>query len=225
MKNHQVDKFIFSSTAATYGEPEKIPIEERDPTLPTNPYGRSKLYIENMLADCETAHGLRSVSLRYFNAAGADPSGVIGEDHAPETHLIPLVLMAALGIKDRITVFGQDHPTPDGTCVRDYIHVSDLARAHIMALARLLAGEESATFNLGTGKGYSVRQVIDEARKVTGRDFPVAGGEKRPGDPPILVAHAERARQVLGWEPELSDLGTIIETAWGWAKNALAPPE
>ncbi len=192
MKAHGVDKFILSSTAAVYGEPKRIPIAEDDPTAPTNPYGRSKLFIEKILADCETAHGLRYASLRYFNAAGADPSGKIGEDHSPETHLIPIVLKAALGQAEHVRIFGTDWETPDGTCLRDYVHVSDLADAHILAAERLLDGGASAIYNLGCQTGYSVKEIIDLARKITA---------------------------ALGWRPRLQDPETIIATAWKWHKQ------
>jgi len=223
-----VRHFIFSSTAAVYGNPEYSPIDEAHPKLPINPYGRSKWMVEQMLEDFDHAHGLRAVCLRYFNAAGADPEGELGERHEPETHLIPLVLQAASGRRAAITVFGRDYPTADGTCVRDYIHVNDLATAHALALDYLLQGGASAAFNLGNGTGFSVQQVIDVAREVTARPVAIAGAQRsgttikvveaprRPGDPPILVADASRAREVLGWQPQLADLPTIIDHAWRW---------
>lgn len=214
-----VRHMVFSSTAAVYGEPVEMPITEDFPKAPTNNYGLSKLMFEQILTTYEKAYGLKSVSLRYFNAAGADPSGEIGEDHSPETHLIPLVLQAALGLRDQITVFGTDYPTPDGTCVRDYIHVTDLARAHILALEALAGGERDGVYNLGNGKGFSVREVIDVAREVSGCDIPVAEGERRPGDPAVLVAGSERAVRELGWRPKYNDLRTIVETAWKWHRE------
>lgn len=216
MVGQGVRQMVFSSTAAVYGEPEEMPVNEDFPKAPTNNYGLSKLVFEQLLATYEKAYGLKSISLRYFNAAGADPSGEIGEDHNPETHLIPLVLQAALGLRDKITVFGTDYPTPDGTCVRDYIHVNDLARAHILALEALAGGEPGGVYNLGNGRGFSVREVIDVAREVSGRDIPVAEGARRPGDPAVLVAGSERAIRGLGWQPKHHDLRTIVETAWKW---------
>jgi UDP-glucose 4-epimerase len=214
-----VRNFVLSSTAAVYGEPEKIPIEEGDRELPTNPYGRSKLFVEKILADMRTAHGLESVSLRYFNAAGADPSGKIGEDHEPESHLIPLVLEAAAGKRQNITVFGDDYDTPDGSCVRDYIHVNDLAEAHVLALEWMFEGNPSRIYNLGNGEGYSVREVIDVARAVTGNDIPVVAGERRAGDPARLVASSRKIIDELGFSPRFGELEKIIETAWNWHKN------
>jgi UDP-glucose-4-epimerase GalE len=211
-----IDEFIFSSTCATYGVPEGDSIPEDHPQSPINPYGSSKLMVERILRDFDVAHGLKSVALRYFNAAGADPEGEIGEDHDPETHLIPLVLDAALGRRENITVFGTDYPTPDGSCVRDYIHVSDLADAHVQALQWLLDGGQTDAMNLGTGSGFSVKEVIDMARSVTGCDIPVVLGDRRPGDPPYLVAAAGRAQSALGWKPEQSDMERIISTAWAW---------
>ena len=216
MLTHGIDRFIFSSTAATFGEPHYTPIDEAHPQAPINPYGRSKLFIEQVLSDMDRAHGLRSVCLRYFNAAGADPDGQLGERHDPETHLIPLVLQAASGRRPHIGVFGRDYDTPDGTCIRDYIHITDLCAAHALALRHLLAGGDSQNFNLGNGQGFSVQQVIDTARRVTGRDIPVVDGPRRPGDPARLVADARRARQVLGWQPAYPDIDTIIAHAWQW---------
>lgn len=219
MKRAGVSRIVFSSTAATYGEPERVPIDEYDRTLPTNAYGETKLAMERMIRWFDTAHGIRSVSLRYFNAAGAHESGQIGEDHRPETHLIPLVLQVALGQRDAISVFGDDYPTADGTCIRDYIHVSDLADAHVLALQRLRAGGESAVYNLGSGNGYSVREVIDVAREVTGHPIPVKQEARRAGDPAVLVASSQRAREELGWQPQREQLKSIIASAWQWHKS------
>ncbi|MDI6711245.1 MAG: UDP-glucose 4-epimerase GalE [Bacillota bacterium] len=211
-----VRRFIFSSTAAVYGEPEEVPITEEHPTRPVNVYGATKFVFEQILEWYDRAYGLRYVSLRYFNAAGADESGEIGEDHRPETHLVPIVLQAALGKRDKVTVFGDDYPTPDGTCVRDYIHVTDLAQAHVLALEALLAGRPSAVYNLGSERGHSVREVIETARRVTGREIPVETGPRRAGDPAVLVAGSARIRRELGWAPRCGDLETIVRTAWAW---------
>jgi len=216
MVANDVKRIVFSSTCATYGEPECIPIAETHPQQPINPYGASKLMVERMLADFGQAYGLRYIALRYFNAAGADPDGEIGEDHDPETHLIPLVLDAAAGLRDSITVYGEDYDTPDGTCIRDYIHVSDLADAHVLALQSLLRGDSSAVYNLGNGKGYSVSDVIDTARQVTGCEIPVVVGSRRAGDPDRLIGDASLIRARLGWQPDLGSLDSIIETAWHW---------
>lgn len=213
---HGIDKVVFSSTAATYGEPQSIPIVETDPTRPTNCYGETKLSMERMFYWTGVAHNLRFVSLRYFNACGAHISGQIGEDHNPETHLIPLILQAASGKRDHISIFGTDYDTVDGTCVRDYIHVTDLAQAHILAVRYLMDGNKSDIFNLGNGVGFTVRQVIDEARKVTGADFKVVEEGRRAGDPATLIASSDKAKSVLGWKPEYADLSKIIETAWKW---------
>jgi UDP-arabinose 4-epimerase len=218
LRAHGIDRFIFSSTCATYGYPHTDYLREDHPQQPINPYGQSKLMIERMLWDFEPAYGLRSIMLRYFNAAGADPQGRIGEDHEPETHLIPLVLDAALGRREHITVFGDDYATPDGTCIRDYIHVDDLANAHVLALQALLDGAPSAAYNLGNGAGFSVREVIDAARRATGRDIPETTGARRPGDPDRLVGDAGRIRAELGWTPRLAELDAIIATAWLWAR-------
>lgn len=215
MVRHNVLRFIFSSTAAVYGEPEEIPIVEDHPCRPTNPYGTSKLTVEQILSDCDAAHGLKSICLRYFNAAGADASGRIGEMHDPESHLIPLVLKSAIS-GSPIKVFGTDYPTPDGTCLRDYVHVTDLAQAHLLALHALMDGASSTAYNLGNSVGYSVRQVIDLAGQVTGRDISVIEDARRPGDPAVLVANAEKIKKALGWRPKYEDLETIIETAWKW---------
>ncbi|WP_319525768.1 UDP-glucose 4-epimerase GalE [uncultured Desulfosarcina sp.] len=216
MVRHSVKHFIFSSTAAVYGEPEAIPIIEDHPCIPTNPYGNTKLAVERMLADCDAAHDLKYVALRYFNAAGADGSGEIGEMHDPETHLIPIVLQAASGQRDHIQVFGTDYPTTDGTCIRDYVHVNDLAQAHLLALDALLEGAGSAVYNLGSSKGYSVREVIGKAEAVTGHKIPVMEAPRRAGDPAILIASSDRIKKELGWKPVYDDLGAIIESAWNW---------
>ena len=215
-------KIVFSSTCATYGIPEKLPLTEDHPQRPVNPYGETKVEVERMLAEFDGKHGLRSMSFRYFNAAGADPEGEIGEWHDPETHLIPLVLDAAIGKRDRVSIFGTDYPTPDGTCIRDYIHVSDLADAHVLGLERLDAGHSSEVFNLGNGTGFSVRQVIDTAERVTGRTIPRREEPRRDGDPPALVGSSEKARRVLGWSPRHADLETIVATAWGWHERRAA---
>jgi len=219
MKENSIRDFIFSSSCATYGEPVNIPISEDHPQIPINPYGRTKLMVEQILDDYHTAYGIRYVSLRYFNAAGADPDGEIGEDHNPETHLIPLVLQTALGQMDEISVFGDDYPTEDGTCIRDYIHVNDLAQAHLLALEGLLNNRGGGKYNLGNGDGNSVKHVIDVARKVTGRNIPSKIVERRVGDPAILIGSSEKAINELGWKPQLADLPTIIETAWRWHKE------
>ena len=215
MKNHGVKKIVFSSTAATYGEPEKQPIEETDRTEPTNPYGATKLAIEGMLKWCDRAYGIKYAALRYFNAAGANTDVGIGEDHNPESHLIPIVLQAALGKRDHVGIFGDDYPTPDGTCVRDYIHVRDLASAHLLALEYLDKGGESGSFNLGNGTGYSVKEIIDTARKVTGKPIPATVEPRRAGDPSVLIASNKKAQEVLGWKPERG-LEQIISDAWTW---------
>jgi UDP-glucose 4-epimerase len=216
MAESGVQCLVFSSTAAVYGEPVEVPIPEGHPTVPTNPYGATKLALEGAMRWYGEAYGLRSVSLRYFNAAGADPSGEIGEDHNPETHLIPLVLKAAAGLLPHLEIFGADYPTPDGTCIRDYIHVSDLAAAHVLALDALAAGAPSAVYNLGNGNGYSVLEVIQAAEEVVGRPINVRYGPRRPGDPASLVAGSARIMDKLGWQPRFADLKMIIETAWRW---------
>ncbi|HKY03152.1 MAG TPA: UDP-glucose 4-epimerase GalE [Burkholderiales bacterium] len=220
MARHKVLQFVFSSTAAVFGEPQRVPIDETHPQFPVNPYGASKLMVERMLADFEQAYGLRAVSLRYFNAAGADPQGRLGERHEPETHLIPLVLEAALGKRPHITVFGRDYDTADGTCIRDYIHIVDLCSAHLAALEYLNNGGATTAFNLGNGAGYSVDEVIRVAREITGKDIPVQYGERRPGDPARLVADSTRARAQLKWAPQYADLQTIIAHAWRWAADS-----
>ena len=219
MVKHKVDKIVFSSTAATYGEPEKQPIEETDRTEPTNPYGGSKLAIEGMLKWCHQAYGINYAALRYFNAAGANTEVGIGEDHHPESHLIPIVLQAALGKRDHVGIFGDDYPTPDGTCIRDYIHVTDLAQAHILALDYLLNGGDNNVFNLGNGVGFTVKEVVDVARAVTGHPFPAKIAPRRAGDPAQLIASSEKAIQVLGWKPQYNDLNTIVASAWAWHKS------
>lgn len=216
LRDHGIDKFVLSSTCATYGVPDRVPIDEAMPQAPINPYGASKLMVERMLADFHAAHRLRSVALRYFNAAGADPDIEIGEDHDPETHLVPLVLDAAAGDRDAITVFGTDYETADGTCIRDYIHVTDLAKAHVLALKALEQGLEHRAFNLGNGQGYSVREVIASVERVAGRRAPVIFGDRRPGDPARLVSNSERAAKELRWSPEITNLDEIIGTAWAW---------
>ena len=216
LRDFGVDKFIFSSSCATYGMPETIPISEEHVQAPINPYGQSKLMIEQMLKDFDAAYGLKSVSLRYFNAAGADPDGEIGEDHDPETHLIPLVLNVAAGVSPHITVFGDDYETEDGTCIRDYIHVTDLADAHVKALSYLERGGCTTAYNLGNEKGFSVREVIDCANQITGKEITVVIGARRAGDPPRLVGDAQRIRDELSWKPQHTDLETIIKTAWEW---------
>jgi UDP-glucose 4-epimerase len=209
-----VNKFIFSSTCATYGVPQYVPIDEKHPQWPINPYGWTKLMVERALDSYDTAYGLKFVALRYFNAAGA--SERCGEDHEPETHLIPLVLKAAMGKIPEVSVFGTDYDTPDGTAVRDYIHISDLSSAHLLALEHLRAGKESQFINLGNGSGYSVKQVIETSKKVTGRDIPVENAPRRAGDPPQLVGDSTKAREVLGWQPHVPELEKIIESAWNW---------
>ncbi|MGI5929892.1 UDP-glucose 4-epimerase GalE [Pseudoflavonifractor sp.] len=218
MVAHGVDKIVFSSTAATYGEPEQVPILEGDKTQPTNCYGETKLAMEHMMSWVSRAHGLRYVALRYFNACGAHPSGAIGEAHNPETHLVPIILQVPNGQREAVSVFGDDYPTRDGTCVRDYIHVTDLAQAHILALDYLLQGGENNVFNLGNGVGFTVNEVIECARKVTGHPIPAVVSPRRAGDPAQLVASSEKAKTVLGWKPQYDNLETIISTAWAWHK-------
>jgi UDP-glucose 4-epimerase len=219
MLDHGIRQFIFSSTAATYGNPVEVPIPERHPTNPINPYGHSKLAVEYALQDYDVAHGLRSISLRYFNAAGAHPDGSIGERHEPETHLIPLVLQVASGRREFISRFGSKHATPDGSCLRDYIHVQDLCDAHLLALKALQAGAATTVYNLGNGRGQSVNEVIEAARRVTGHPIPLRDDPPRAGDPPVLVADAARARAELGWTPQYEDLETIIAHAWQWERK------
>jgi len=219
MVEKNVNSFIFSSSCATYGEPVEIPITEQHLQNPINPYGRTKLMVEQILDDFKDAYGLESVCLRYFNAAGADPDGELGEDHEPETHLIPLALQTALGQRAAINIFGDDYPTKDGTCIRDYIHINDLAQAHFLALERILKGLPGGKYNLGNGNGFSVKEVIEIARNVTGRSIPSKIVERRPGDPAILVSSSEKAINELGWKPQFPNLDTIIETAWKWHRN------
>ena len=219
MVRHQVDKIVFSSTAAVYGEPEKVPITEAEPTLPTNTYGETKLTMEKMMKWVSRANGIRYVSLRYFNVAGALEDGSIGEDHSPETHLIPLILQVPNGRREHITIFGEDYPTADGTCIRDYIHVVDLVDAHIKALAYLQQGKDSEIFNLGNGQGFSVREMIAAAVRATGQPIKVELGARRAGDPAQLIASSEKAKTVLGWQPQYTAVEEIIKTAWKWHKG------
>lgn len=219
MKENGVDKIVFSSTAATYGEPENVPILESDKTLPTNPYGESKLIVEKMLKWYNMAYGLKYTVLRYFNVAGAYPTGEIGEDHKTETHLIPIILQVALGKREKIGIYGDDYPTEDGTCIRDYIHVMDLVDVHILAMNRLRAGGESRIYNLGNGEGFSVKEVIEVAREVTNHEIPAEVTPRRAGDPARLVASSAKAMEELKWTPKYNSLKSIIETAWKWHKN------
>jgi UDP-glucose 4-epimerase len=219
MHEHGLNKIVFSSTAAVYGEPERVPIMENDKTEPTNPYGETKLSMEKMFKWASKAYGINFVSLRYFNASGADQTGFIGEDHNPETHLIPLILQVPLGKRKFISIFGTDYPTPDGTCIRDYIHVTDLAQAHILAAKYLMAGNKSDIFNLGNGVGFSVKEVIETARKVTGHPIPAKEEGRRAGDPAQLIASSAKAREILGWKPEHDSREEIIASAWKWHKN------
>jgi len=216
MLRNGVKKIIFSSTAAVYGEPDETPITEEHRARPTNPYGATKIAVERMLQDCDTAYDLKYVSLRYFNAAGADESGKIGERHEPESHLIPLILKTAAGERKNISIFGTDYPTPDGTCIRDYIHVNDLAKAHSLALEALVAGRPSAVYNLGNSKGYSVNEVINIAKRITGLPISVVESGRRLGDPAVLIASSDKIKKELGWKPQHEDLETIISTAWKW---------
>ncbi len=219
MNDNGVKNLIFSSTCATYGEPEYIPLTEDHPQNPINPYGRSKLMMEQILDDFDHAYNLKSVCLRYFNAAGADSEGELGEDHNPETHLIPLVLHTAMGTRDKLTVFGNDYPTEDGTCIRDYIHITDLAQAHYLSLQHLLKGGDSKKYNLGNGNGYSILELIETAKKVTGKEIPFDYVDRREGDPAKLIGTAQKVIDELGWKPEFDTLETIIQTAWEWHKN------
>ncbi|MDQ0230795.1 UDP-glucose 4-epimerase GalE [Metabacillus malikii] len=216
MTEFNVKKIVFSSTAATYGEAQNIPIVETDPTVPTNPYGETKLAVEKMLKWSEQAYGLKYVVLRYFNVAGAHMDAKLGEDHQPETHLIPIILQVALGDREKIMIFGDDYNTEDGTCIRDYIHVTDLADAHILAIEKLRKENKSGTYNLGNGSGFSVKEVIETARKVTGHPIPQEIAPRRAGDPAILIASSEKAMKELGWKPKYADLHTMIESAWNW---------
>ncbi|RWZ58540.1 UDP-glucose 4-epimerase GalE [Halobacillus fulvus] len=219
MVKHGVKRIVFSSTAAVYGEPDQVPIQETDRTEPGNPYGETKLAIEKMLKWTEQAHGLEYVVLRYFNVAGADPEGRIGEDHRPETHLIPIILQVAQGKRDKIMIFGDDYPTKDGTCIRDYIHVHDLVNAHLLAIDKLEKTGGSGTFNLGNGQGFTVKEVIESARRVTGHEIPAEVAPRRAGDPAQLVASSEQAIRELGWKPEYAELDTMVKHAWDWFQN------
>jgi UDP-glucose 4-epimerase len=219
MREASVDKLVFSSTCATYGVAHSVPLTEEHPQVPINPYGASKLMVERIIQDFASAYGLNFVCFRYFNAAGANPNGLLGEDHTPEPHLIPLVLLAALGQREFISIFGTDYPTPDGTCIRDYIHVTDIAAAHVLGLEYLLKEGKSEVFNLGNSNGFSIKQVIEMAKKVTGKNITVRVGDRRAGDPPILVGSGEKARQILGWQPQYSNLSDILSDAWQWHKK------
>jgi UDP-glucose 4-epimerase len=225
MRETGVHRFVFSSSAAVFGEPQYTPIDEAHPKAPINPYGFSKWIIERVLADYAHAHGIASVSLRYFNAAGADPGGELGECHDPETHLIPLVLQAVAGRRDSVTVYGADYPTADGTCVRDYVHVADLCRAHLLALERLASHSGAYAYNLGNGKGFSVKQIVEAAERVTGMKVPVVMGARRPGDPAVLVADSKKAVDELGWRPAYQALDTIISHAWAWERKTAGAAE
>ncbi|HZT43858.1 MAG TPA: UDP-glucose 4-epimerase GalE [Chthonomonadaceae bacterium] len=219
MRAHNIRTIVFSSTAATYGDPQYVPIDEAHPQNPINPYGESKFFVERILKDYDTAYGLRFTALRYFNAAGADPQGRIGESHEPETHIIPIVLQVAAGKRDHVSIFGTDYDTPDGTCIRDYIHILDLAQAHALALDRLRAGGASAFYNLGSEQGYSVKEVIQTCEQVTGRSIKSVAGPRRAGDPPRLVASAAKAKAELGWKPQFQNLPDIVSTAWNWEQH------
>ncbi|KQB78932.1 UDP-glucose 4-epimerase [Clostridium butyricum] len=216
MNEHNVNKIVFSSTAATYGEPKQVPITEDMETCPTNTYGETKLVMEKMMKWCDKAYGMKYVALRYFNVAGAEDDGSIGEDHNPETHLIPIVLQTALGKRDHITIFGDDYDTEDGTCVRDYVHVVDLVEAHILAMKYLIHGGESNTFNLGSSQGFSVKEIVETARKVTDKNIKAIIGERRAGDPSKLIASSDKARKILGWNPIRTNIENIIQDAWLW---------
>ena len=220
MRDMGIARFVFSSTCATYGIPERLPISEEVPQSPINPYGASKLMVERMISDFGNAHGLVWATLRYFNAAGADPDCEIGEEHDPETHLVPLVLDAASGRRPDVTILGTDYDTPDGTCIRDYIHVMDLADAHIIALKAIEGGTPSSAYNLGNGRGFSVREVIGAVERVTGLKVPIINGARRAGDPPVLVSDASKAHEILGWQPKISDLNEIVRTAWAWHQRS-----
>jgi len=219
MNENNIKNFIFSSSCSTYGEPIEIPITEEHPQNPINPYGRTKLMVEQILDDFREAYGLHYISLRYFNAAGADPDGELGEDHRPETHLIPIVLQTALGQRNSINIFGDDYKTTDGTCIRDYIHINDLAQAHLLALEKLFNGCPEGKYNLGNGNGYSVKEVIDVVREITGKPIPTSIVGRRPGDPTILIGSSKKAIKELGWKPQFTDVYEIIKTAWEWHKR------
>jgi UDP-glucose 4-epimerase len=216
MHEFDVKNIVFSSTAATYGEPKQIPIKETDPQIPTNPYGESKLAMEKIMHWSDIAYGIKFVALRYFNVAGAKPDGSIGEDHNPETHLIPIILQVAAGKRDKLQIFGDDYPTKDGTNVRDYVHVVDLADAHILALKYLAAGNDSNAFNLGSATGFSNLEILEAARRATGKEIPAVMAPRRPGDPSTLIAASDKARDILGWKPQFDDVEKIIATAWNW---------
>ncbi|MBO0475839.1 UDP-glucose 4-epimerase GalE [Vagococcus sp. DIV0080] len=219
MQELGVKHIVFSSTAATYGEPEETPIKETTPTNPKNPYGESKLMMEKMMKWCDEAYGIKFVALRYFNVAGASLDTSIGEDHTPETHLVPIILEAALGKREQVSIFGDDYDTPDGTCIRDYVHVVDLSDAHVLALDYLQKGNDSNIFNLGSADGFSVKEMIEEARKVTTKEIPAVIAPRRAGDPSTLVASPEKAKEVLGWKPQYTNVTTILETAWAWHQS------
>ncbi len=216
MQENDVKHIVFSSTAATYGEPKESPIVETTPTNPKNPYGESKLMMEKMMKWCDEAYGMKYVALRYFNVAGAKSDASIGEDHTPETHLVPIILQVALGQRSALSIFGDDYDTPDGTCIRDYVHVEDLIAAHILALEYLKAGNKSDVFNLGSNSGYSVKEMLEAAREVTGKEIPAIVAPRRAGDPSSLVASSQKAKEILGWQPVYTDVKKIIETAWNW---------
>jgi UDP-glucose 4-epimerase len=219
MSRHKVGRIVFSSTAAVYGEPESIPILETDRTLPTNPYGETKLAMEKMMKWADNAHGIKYIALRYFNVAGAQENGMIGEDHSPETHLIPLILQVPLGKRENISIYGDDYDTHDGTCIRDYIHVTDLADAHIKALDKLRAGADSTVYNLGNGEGFSVKEMVEAARRVTKHPIPAVICRRRAGDPSVLIASSKKAREELGWKPRFNKIDDIIASAWKWHKS------
>lgn len=219
MHQFGINKIVFSSTAATYGEPKSIPIKETDPQVPTNPYGESKLAMEKIMHWSDVAYGIKFVALRYFNVAGAMPDGSIGEDHHPETHLIPIILQVAAGTRTGLQIFGDDYPTKDGTNVRDYVHVVDLADAHILALKYLREGHDSNAFNLGSATGFSNLEILNAARKVTGKEIPATIGPRRAGDPSTLIAASDKAREILGWKPQYDDVEKVIETAWNWHES------
>ncbi|MGY3765952.1 UDP-glucose 4-epimerase GalE [Vagococcus vulneris] len=219
MKEQDINHIVFSSTAATYGEPERVPIDEATPTNPKNPYGESKLMMEKMMHWCDEAYGIKYVALRYFNVAGASINGSIGEDHQPETHLVPIILQTALGQRKEITIFGDDYPTADGSCVRDYVHVVDLCQAHVLALDYLEAGSDSNIFNLGSSQGFSVKEMVEEARYLTEKEIPSKIGPRRAGDPAVLVATSEKAQRILKWDPQYTNLNDIFKTAWAWHQS------
>lgn len=221
MNEYHIKKIVFSSTAATYGEPDVVPITENTPTNPTNPYGQSKLMMEQMMKWCDEAYGIKYVSLRYFNVAGASLDGSIGEDHTPETHLLPIILEVALGKRQELRIFGDDYPTPDGTCIRDYVHVVDLVDAHLLALDYLETHQESQIINLGSGSGFSVKALLDEAELVTDKEIPFVMSERRQGDPAILIASNQKAKDILEWQPKYTNIATIISTAWNWHEKHL----